>query len=89
MELKDIITDLCVVINQVSESKRNLMRAYKEDMYEHMYLADQVAMLKNELSDTDYDLDRIKDALYELTEALENEVYKQELLALSPFTKGN
>jgi hypothetical protein len=85
MELKDIITDIYRVVNQVSDAKRDCMRVYKEDMYEHMYLADQVAMLKNELSDADYSLDRIKDALYELTEALENEVYNQEMAALSPF----
>jgi len=89
MELKDIITDLCVVINQVSESKRNLIRAASWETDGVHTKQQQTDLLKKELADTDYDLDRIKDALYELTQALENEVYKQELLALSPFTKGN
>jgi len=89
MELKDIITDLCVVINQVSESKRNLIRAASWETDGVHTKQQQIDLLKKELADTDYDLDRIKDALYELTQALENEVYKQELLALSPFTKGN
>ena len=89
MELKDIITDLCVVINQVSESKRNLIRAASWETDGVHTKHQQIDLLKKELADTDYDLDRIKDALYELTQALENEVYKQELLALSPFTKGN
>jgi len=89
MELKDIITDLCVVINQVSESKRNLMRAASWETDGVHTKQQQTDLLKKELADTDYDLDLIKDALYELTQALENEVYKQELLALSPFTKGN
>jgi len=85
MELKDIITDLCVVINQVSESKRNLIRAASWETDGVHTKQQQIDLLKKELADTDYDLDRIKDALYELTQALENEVYKQELLALSPF----
>ena len=85
MELKDIITDLCVVINQVSESKRNLMRAALWETDEVHTKQQQIDLLKRELADTDYDLDRIKDALYELTEALENEVYNQEMAALSPF----
>lgn len=85
MELKDIITDIYRVVNQVSESKRELMRLHSWESTEFQSKQQQIDMLKNEISDADYNLDRIKDALYQLTEALENEVYKQELLALSPF----
>jgi hypothetical protein len=90
MELKDIITDIYRVINQASDAKRDLMRAYRQDMYEHLYLTDQVAMLKNEISDADYSLDKIKDALYALAEELGTAVFNQEMAALSPFKKeGN
>lgn len=85
MELKDIITDIYRVVNQVSESKRELMRLHSWESTEFQSKQQQIDMLKNEISDADYNLDRIKDALYELTQALEDEVYKQELLALSPF----
>jgi hypothetical protein len=85
MELKDIITDIYRVVNQVSDSKRNLVRAAPWETDEVQTKRQQIDLLKKELADTDYDLDKIKDALYELTEALENEVYQQELLALSPF----
>ena len=85
MELKDIITDIYRVVNQVSESKRELMRLHSWESTEFQSKQQQIDILKNEISDADYNLDRIKDALYELTQALEDEVYKQELLALSPF----
>lgn len=85
MELKDIIADIYRVVNQVSESKRELMRLHSWESTEFQSKQQQIDMLKNEISDADYNLDRIKDALYQLTEALENEVYQQELLALSPF----
>jgi predicted nuclease with TOPRIM domain len=90
MELKDIITDIYRVINQASDAKRDLMRASQEDMYEYMYLADQVDMLKNEISDADYSLDKIKDELYALADELETAVFNQEMAVLSPFKKeGN
>lgn len=90
MELKDIITDIYRVINQASDAKRDLMRVDRQDMYEHLYLTDQVAVLKNEISDADYSLDKIKDALYALAEELETAVFNQEMAALSPFKKeGN
>ena len=85
MELKDIITDIYRVINQTSDAKRELMRLHSWESDEFHSKQQQIDMLKNETSDADYNLDKIKDALYELTQALENEVYKQELLALSPF----
>jgi len=89
MELKDIITDIYRVVNQVSDAKREIQRGSQWGLDDTHTKQRQIDLLKKELADTDYDLDRIKDALYELTQALENEVYKQELLALSPFTKGN
>jgi hypothetical protein len=87
MELKDIITDIYRVVNQVSDSKRNLVRAASWGTDGVHTKQQQIDLLKKELADTDYDLDKIKDALYELTEALENEVYNQEMAALSPFNK--
>lgn len=85
MELKDIITDTYRVVNQVSDAKRDIQRGSQWGLDDTHTKQKQIDILWNELSDADYSLDRIKDALYELTQALENEVYKQELLALSPF----
>ena len=90
MELKDIITDIYRVINQASDAKRELMRLHSWESSEFHSKQQQIDMLKNEISDADYDLDKIKDALYALTEELETAVFNQEMAALSPFKKeGN
>lgn len=85
MELKDIISYIGVAINQASGAKRDLMRgsAWGNDGVHSKQ--QQIDLLTTELSDADYNLDRIKHTLYQLLEALEDEAYNQELAALSPF----
>jgi hypothetical protein len=85
MEIKEIISYIGVAINQASEAKRDLMRGSawgNDDVHSKQ---EQIDLLTRELSDADYNLDRIKNTLYELLKALEDEAYNQELAALSPF----
>ena len=85
MKLEDIISYVGVAINQASDAKRDLMRgsAWGNDGVHSKQ--EQIDLLTRELSDADYNLDRIKDTLYKLLEALEDEAYNQYLAALSPF----
>lgn len=90
MELKDIISDINCVINQASDAKRELMHLHSWGSDEFHSKQQQIDMLKNEISDADYNLDKIKDALYALAKELETAVYNQEMSALSPFKQeGN
>ena len=85
MKLEDIISYVGVAINQASDAKRDLMRgsAWGNDGVHSKQ--EKIDLLTTELSDADYNLDRIKDTLYQLLKALEDEAYNQELAALSPF----
>ena len=51
MELKDIITDIYRVINQASDSKRNLVRAASWETDEVQTKRQQIDLLKKELAD--------------------------------------
>ena len=85
MKLEDIISYVGVAINQASDAKRDLMRgsAWGNDGVHSKQ--EQIDLLTTELSDAACSLDQVKDTLYELLKALEDEAYNQELAALSPF----
>ena len=85
MKLEDIISYVGVAINQASDAKRDLMRgsAWGNDGFHSKQ--EQIDLLTTELSDADYNLDQLKDTLYQLLKVLEDEAYNQELAALSPF----
>ena len=85
MQLKDIISDISVVINQLSDAKREIQRATYAGWDQDYSLSKQVELLQNELSDAESNIDSMKDNLYELLEALETEVYNQSMMSLSPF----
>lgn len=87
MQLKDIIADICVIINQASDAKRDIQRGSQWGLDDVHNKQQQIDLLEGELSDAAYSLDKIKDSLYELLEAIEREVYNQEMAALSPFKK--
>lgn len=78
IDLEQLIRDINVVINKASYAKRDAQR----------YLNDEVVTMDNlqdYLAEASFDIDSIKDSLYEIVEALENEKYRQELESLSPF----
>lgn len=87
VEIKEIISYIGVAINQASDAKRDIARGTQWGIDDVHDKQKQIDLLTNELADAEYSLDRIKDTLYELLEALENHVYAQELDALSPFGK--
>ena len=83
MKLEEIIRELGVVINKATYAKKDAQRhIYNE--YEGTK-EDRINQLCESLSDVSFELDGIKDSLYELMELLENEKYRQELDELSPF----
>jgi len=83
MNLEDIIRELGVVINKASYAKKDAQR-HLYDEYEGTK-EDRINQLCESLADASFELDSIKDSLYELVELLENEKYRQELEELSPF----
>lgn len=86
IDLEQLIRDISVVINKASYAKKDAQRSlyYNSDDFEGSD-DKRIELLSEGLSDASYDIDSIKDSLYEIVEALENEKYRQELEALSPF----
>ena len=83
IDLEQLIRDISVVINKASYAKKDAQRhLYNE--YEGSK-EDRINELSESLSDASFELDSIKDSLYELVELLENEKYRQSLEELSPF----
>lgn len=87
MQLKDIIADIGVIINQALDAKRDIQRGSQWGLDDVHNKEQQINLLKGELSDAAYSLDKIKDSLCELLEDIERKVYNQDMAALSPFKK--
>jgi len=85
MEIKDMIAEISVVINQASQAKRDLERRIYCGWDDEDNLKKKVDILQDTLSDANNDLDAIKDSLYKILEELEDKEYQAELEQLSPF----
>ena len=85
MEIKDMIAEISVVLNQASQAKRDIERVIYGGWDEEDHLQKKVDALQDTLADANNDLDAIKDSLYKILEELEDKEYQVELEQLSPF----
>ena len=78
MEIKDMIAEISVVLNQASEAKRDLERTVYGGFDEEDNLQKKVDVFGDALSYANNDLDGIKDSLYKILEELEDAKYQAE-----------
>jgi len=83
MEIKDMLAEIGVVLNQASDAKRELERAVYGGFDEEDNLQKKVDVFGNALADANNDLDRIKDSLYKILEELEDTQYQAEFDAVA------
>lgn len=83
MEIKDMIAEIGVVINQASQAKRDLEGVVYGGFDEEDNLQKKVDVFGNALADANNDLDRIKDSLYKILEELEDTQYQAEFDAVA------
>lgn len=83
MEIKDMIAEIGVVINQASQAKRDLEGVVYGGFDEEDNLQKKVDIFGNALADANNDLDRIKDSLYKILEELEDTQYQAEFDAVA------
>ena len=83
MEIKDMIAEIGVVINQASQAKRDLEGVVYGGFDEEDNLQKKVDIYGNALAEANNDLDRIKDSLYKILEELEDTQYQAEFEAIA------
>lgn len=83
MEIKDMIAEIGVVINQASQAKRDIEGVVYGGFDEEDNLQKKVDVFGNALAEANNDLDRIKDSLYKILEELEDTQYQAEFEAIA------
>ena len=83
MEIKDMIAEIGVVINQASQAKRDIEGVVYGGFDEEDNLQKKVDIFGNALADANNDLDRIKDSLYKILEELEDIQYQADFEAIA------
>jgi len=83
MEIKDMIAEIGVVINQASQAKRDIEGVVYGGFDEEDNLQKKVDIFGNALAEANNDLDRIKDSLYKVLEELEDTQYQAEFEAIA------
>lgn len=83
MEIKDMIAEIGVVINQASQAKRDIESVVYGGFDEEDNLQKKVDVFGNALAEANNDLDRIKDSLYKVLEELEDTQYQAEFEAIA------
>mgnify|MGYP001070312392 FL=1 len=83
MEIKDMIAEIGVVINQASQAKRDIEGVVYGGFDEEDNLQKKVDIFGNALAEANNDLDRIKDSLYKILEELEDTQYQADFEAIA------
>lgn len=83
MEIKDMLAEIGVVINQASQAKRDIEGVVYGGFDEEDNLQKKVDIFGNALAEANNDLDRIKDSLYKILEELEDTQYQAEFEAIA------
>ena len=83
MEIKDMIAEIGVVINQASQAKRDIEGVVYGGFDEEDNLQKKVDTFGNALAEANNDLDRIKDSLYKILEELEDTQYQADFEAIA------
>jgi archaellum component FlaC len=83
MEIKDMIAEIGVVLNQASQAKRELERAVYNGFDDEDNLQKKLDVFGDALSEANSNLDGIKDSLYTILEELEGAEWQAEFEAIA------
>ena len=83
MEIKDMIAEIGVVINQASQAKRDIESVVYGGFDDEDNLQKKLDVFGDALADANNNLDGIKDSLYKILEELEDAEYQAEFEAVA------
>ena len=83
MEINDMIAEIGVVLNQASQTKREIERTVYGGWDEEDNLQKKVDVLGDALKEANEGIDEIKDSLYKILEELEDNKWQAEFDAIA------
>ena len=83
MEIRGMIAEIGVVLNQASQAKRDIEDTVYRGFDDEDNLQKKLDVFGDALADANNDLDRIKDSLYKILEELEDAEYQAEFEAVA------
>jgi len=83
MEIKHIIAEIGVVLNQASQAKRDIEDTVYRGFDDEDNLQKKLDVFGDALADANNNLDGIKDSLYKILEELEDAEYQAEFEAVA------
>ena len=83
IDVKDMIAEISVVLNQASQAKRDIEGVVYGGFDEEDNLRKKLGVFGDGLSEANNNLDAIKDSLYKILEGLEDTQYKAEFEAVA------
>ena len=83
MEIKDMIAEIGVVLNQASQAKRDIEDTVYRGFDDEDNLQKKLDVFGDALADANNNLDGIKDSLYKILEELEDAEYQAEFEAVA------
>jgi hypothetical protein len=83
MEIKHIIAEIGVVLNQASQAKRDIEDTVYRGFDDEDNLQKKLDVFGDALAEANNNLDGIKDSLYKILEELEDEKYQAEFEAVA------
>ena len=81
-DIKELITDLCVVLNKLAEAKKTA-QMHMQGCDDPENLQARVDRLEDTLSDVSCDIDTARDDIYSLVDKLEEAAYSMDMKELS------
>lgn len=83
MEIKHILAEIGVVLNQASQAKRDIEDTVYRGFDDEDNLQKKLDVFGDALAEANNNLDGIKDSLYKILEELEDEKYQAEFEAVA------
>ena len=83
MEIKDMIAEIGVVLNQASQAKRDIEDTVYRGFDDEDNLQKKLDVFGDTLAEANNNLDGIKDSLYKILEELEDAEYQAEFEAVA------
>lgn len=83
MEIRDLIAEIGVVLNQASQAKRDIEDTVYRGFDDEDNLQKKLDVFGDALAEANNNLDGIKDSLYKILEELEDAEYQAEFEAVA------
>lgn len=83
MEIRDMIAEIGVVLNQASQAKRDIEDTVYRGFDDEDNLQKKLDVFGDALAEANNNLDGIKDSLYKILEELEDAEYQAEFEAVA------